>query len=160
MIKKFSVPSFLMGLLCSSAIFGLGLYLFSPNENEISRRELALALLSRADVGKVEMYEDTSIMHGPIYFYFESDDTDHFAQWLKLKAQKEMPRLFKSVVKHAQSEVKWPFNWETQNIYAIFYCGKEHYESASDMLLVDGRKVVYMTAGVPYDLKNIRENPC
>ncbi len=92
----------------------------------------------------LETFKDTTMMHGPRSYYFQTNDVDQLVKWLRLKPHKGVPRAEYDVpLKTVRLATHWPINWETQNVFLIYHCGLEEY--SFDMLLVDGTKVVYMT---------------
>jgi hypothetical protein len=152
-IKKFSLYSFLAGAMVA-ALLCLGLYLFWP-EDRVDSSEQAWNMFARSlvftkvDADGLETFKDTSMMHGPRSYYFQSEDVGRLVQWLRLKPRKGVPQEFGVPIKTARSETRWPFNWETQDVFLIYHCGRglpmDSEQLSFDMILVDEKKVIYMT---------------
>lgn len=151
--NKFSLYSFLAGAMVA-ALLCLGLYLFWPNApvdpTEEAWNSFAGSLVfNRVDADGLVTFKDSSMMHGPRAYYFQTKDVGRLVRWLRLKPRKGVPQEFGVPIKTARSETRWPFNWETQNVFLIYHCGRglpmDSEQFSSDMILVDGTKVVYMT---------------
>lgn len=152
--KRFSLSSFLIGA-AASAVLGLGIYLFWPGErvdpSEEAWNTFARSLVfTKVDAEGLETFKDTTMMHGPRSYYFQTNEVSHLVQWLRLKPHKGVPRAeYEVPIKTLRSATHWPINWETQNVYLVYHCGRglpmDSEQDSFDMLLVDGTKVVYMT---------------
>jgi len=139
----------------ASALIGLSTYLLWPAERVDPSEEawdmFARSLvLTKVHAKGLKMFKDDTMMHGPRSYYFETDDVNHLVQWLRLKPHRGVPQPEYDVpLKTLRSATHWPINWETQNVFLIYHCGRgipmDSNEDSFDMLLVDGTKVVYMT---------------
>lgn len=153
LVKNFSFSSFLVGA-ATSALLGFSVYLFWPAapvdlEQEAWKR-FGAALLNSFVADGMETYKDTTMMHGPRSFYFQTNDAGRLVQWLRLKPHKGIPQAEYDVpIKTLRSATHWPINWDTQNVFLIYHCGRglpmDSEQVSLDMMLVDGSKVVYMT---------------
>lgn len=154
LVKNFSFSSFLLGSV-TSAVLGFGIYLFWPAvpvdpEQEAWNRFAGSLVYNRVDADGLETFKDTTMMHGPRSFYFQTKDVGRLAQWLRLKPHKGVPRPeYEVPLKTLRSATHWPINWDTENVFLIYHCGQglpmDSEQDSFDMLLVDGKKVVYMT---------------
>ena len=154
LVKNFSLSSFLWGSV-TSAVLGFGIYLFWPTapvdpEQEAWPHFAGSLVYNRVDADGLETFKDTTMMHGPRSFYFQTNDVGRLVQWLRLKPHKGVPRPeYEVPVQTLRSATHWPINWETQNVFLIYHCGRglpmDSNDDSFDMLLVDGKKVVYMT---------------
>lgn len=132
----------------------MGLYLLGLEEHvDVSEQtwsKFARSLVfTKIDAHGLETFKDPSMMHGPRYYYFQTMDVGRLVQWLRLKPRKGVPPFFEPTINAARSGTDWQFDWKTQNVFLIYHCGlelpKDSEEFSSDMLLIDGTKVVYMT---------------
>lgn len=151
--KKFSLSNFLAGAMVA-VLLCLGLYLFWPTDpvdpEQEAWKRFGATLLNRFDAEGLETFKDSTMMHGPRSFYFQTNDVGRLVQWLRLKPHKGVPRAeYEVPIKTLRLATHWPINWETQNVFLIYHCGRglpmDSEQVSSDMLLVDGTKVVYIT---------------
>lgn len=105
-------------------------------------------MLSRVVTSDVVLFKDDTVMHGPLFYRFEADAAGvrKLAELLDLQPVPRVPGFLAGRIDVARARTGWAFDWAHGQVYAAFRCDAA-YETPFDVLLVDGRQVVYLTSG-------------
>lgn len=158
---KLSANRLVIGLVGIGIAIALFIVLDMGSDIEMSTdAKLASYIFFKASIGKIEEFKDESILHGPTYFYFQTNEDDilRIVEWLELKPREKQPSLFTELIINAKSQVSWDFDWYTKHVFVIYYCNASGFDWGFDMLLVDGKNVVYVTSGFIHASSRLVEN--
>jgi hypothetical protein len=109
---------------------------------------MADMMLSRVVPGEVAEFKDDTVMHGPLFYKFEGDAADvrRLVQLLDLRPVPRVPGYLAGRIEVAKSRTGWAFDWAHAQVQVAIHC-EPALEDPFDVLLVDGRRVVYLTSG-------------
>lgn len=109
---------------------------------------MADMMVSRVVTSDVAIFKDDTVMHGPVFYRFEADAADvrRLALLLDLRPVPRAPDHLAGRIEVARANAGWAFDWAHARVQVAIRC-EPALEDPFDVLLVDGRRVVYLTSG-------------
>jgi|GEM_PF-5454733 len=109
---------------------------------------MADMMVSRVVASDVAIFKDDTVMHGPLFYRFEADaaDVHRLALLLDLRPAPRVPAYLAGRIEIARARTGWAFDWARAQVQVAIHCDPA-LEHPFDVLLVDGRWVVYLTSG-------------
>ena len=153
------ILALIVGTLLGILIAWWATHSMQPKNNHLDRSAMTMFIGSRLSDSSLKTFLDDRHIHGIKYFKFELDleDKERLIKWLDLTEIPNLPERYLSSMDYLKKSSGWEnFDWSTARIYSSVYCNVDGSENMFDLLLVDGKQVIYATLGYihPKDLKH------